>query len=375
MTTRYWLNIFDLGGSKVAELSDDNADSGFQYLFATQKRNDVGILRAIINEEIPQAEPFNDLLDGEMLMAELKRSDPAEDIATYTEWRGFVRPTKHYADGPRLLMEISGVHENALLEWRRVMWPASVANRSNFTARPAETVAKLLVQYNLSASATVLNGRATSGVNSVLPVTIETDAGQGNTISASYAWLNLLPALQRVATLGGGDFSLEYAESSVSWEFQWHQPYLGTDKSAVVVFSLDRNNMQDPVLTLINPWEPTVAVVAGQGMGEDRTLVVRTGDNYSSDFSREIFIDARDLSATAALQDRGDERLDDLKSRNTLDFTPLQTDSLRYGRDYFLGDLVSWRFGGATGTQQVDSVEIELPEAGLERIKIGLRDV
>lgn len=375
MATRYWLNVFTLDGVRVAQLSDDSADSGFQYLVATQKRNDVGILRALINEEIPQAVPFNDLVAGEMLMAELKRSDPDEDIATYTEWRGFVRPTKHYADGPRLLMEISGFHENVLLEWRRVMWPADTLNRSAFTVTPAETVAKLLVQYNLSASATTANGRATSGVNASLPVTIEPNQARGASLSASYAWLNLLPALQRVATLGGGDFSLEYAESSVSWEFRWHQPYLGTDRSATVVFSLDRNNMQDPTLALVNPWEPTVAVVAGQGMGSDRTLVVRTGDNYVADFSREVFIDARDLSATAALQDRGDERLDEMKTRNALDFTPLQTDTYRYGRDYFLGDLVSWQFGGATGTQQVDSVEIELPQAGLERIKIGLRDV
>ncbi len=375
MTTHYWLNILDLAGVKVAQLSDSDADSGFQYLVATRKRNDVGILRAIISQEIPQAIPFDALGDGEMLMAELVRSDPAEDIPTYVEWRGFVRPTRRFADGIRLLMQIEGVHENALLEWRRVMWKASTDNRSSFSSVAAESVAKLLVQYNATASATTLAGRATSGVYAAFSITIEADAAQGSTISASYAWLNLLPALQRVATLGGGDWSLEYDEAAHSWEFQWHQPYLGTNRSAEVVFALDRNNMADPVLLLANPWEPTVAVVAGQGQGEDRALVVRTGDNYSSSFSREVFIDARDLSATASLQDRGDERLNELKSRNALDFTPLQTDSQRYGRDYFLGDLVSWRFSGLSGTQQVDSVEIELPEAGLERVKIGLRDV
>lgn len=375
MATRYWLNILDLAGNKVAQLSDSNADAGFQYLVATRKRNDVGILRAIISQEIPQAQPFHDLEAGEMLMAELVRSNPAEDIPIYVEWRGFVRPAKWMAEGVSLPMEIWGMHENALLEWRRIMWPANTNNRSVFSSVAAETVAKLLVQYNATASATTAAGRATSGAYSSFPITIEADAGQGGSISTSFAWLNLLPALQRVATLGGGDFSLEYAGDSVSWEFQWHQPYLGTNRSAEVVFALDRGNMQNPVLDLANPWEPTVAVVAGQGQGDDRALVVRTGPHYNSAFSREVFIDARDLSTTAALQDRGDQRLDEMKSRNVLDFTVKQTDGLKYGRDYFLGDLVSWRFSGLSGTQQVDSVEIELSDGKTEEIRIGLRDV
>lgn len=375
MATRYWLNILDLAGNKVAQLSDSNADAGFQYLVATRKRNDVGILRTIISQEIPQAQPFHDLEAGEMLMAELVRSNPAEDISIYVEWRGFVRPAKWMAEGASLPMEIWGVHENALLEWRRIMWSANTDNRSVFSGVAAETVAKLLVQYNATASATTAAGRATSGAYSSFPITIEADAGQGGSISTSFAWLNLLPALQRVATLGGGDFSLEYAGDSVSWEFQWHQPYLGTNRSAEVVFALDRGNMQNPVLDLANPWEPTVAVVAGQGQGDDRALVVRTGPHYNSAFSREVFIDARDLSTTAALQDRGDQRLDEMKSRNVLDFTVKQTDGLKYGRDYFLGDLVSWRFSGLSGTQQVDSVEIELSDGKTEEIRIGLRDV
>lgn len=375
MATLYWLNILDLSGDILAQLNDDDAGSGFQYLVATQKRNDVGILRSIISQEIPQAAIWDELEAGEMYMAELYRSDIPAGIATYREWGGFVRPGRRRAEGKRLLIEITGVHENALLEWRRVLWPADTANRSTFATVEAETVAKTLVQYNATTSATTGAGRATSGAYTAFPITIEADEGRGNEISVSFAWLNLLPALQRVSTLGGGDFRLVKDSESVSWEFQWRQPYLGTDRSDDVVFSLDRDNMENPVLTLTNPWEPTVAVVAGQGQGDQRTLVVRTGPNYVSDFHREVFVDARDLSTIDALQDRGDERLDELKSRDTLDFVPLQTDALRYGRDYFLGDLVTGRFSGIEITPQIDSVEIELPERGFENIKIGLRSV
>jgi hypothetical protein len=375
MATRYWLNILNLSGVKVAQLSDNSAAAGFQYLVATKKRNDVGILRAIISQEIPQAAVFNNLAEGQMLMAELKRSDPDAGIDTYTEWRGFVRPTRREAEGVLLPMQIEGVHENALLDWRFIMWTAGIADRSTFSNVAAESVAKLLVQYNLTSDATTANGRATNGANSGLPVTVETDAGQGNTISVSVTWLRLLPALQRVATLGGGDFSLEYDADTHSWEFRWHQGYLGEDRSAEVVFSLDRGNMQKPVLNMTNPWEPTVGVVAGQGQSEDRALVVRTGPNHVAGFTREAFIDARDLSTTAALEDRGDQRLDEMKSRYTLDFTVRQTDSLKYGRDYFLGDLVAWRYEGLSGNQQVDSVEIELSDGRTEQITVELRDV
>lgn len=376
---RYWLNVFSISGTQLAQLSDNDADAGFQYLVATKKRNDVGILRTIISQNIPQAEPFNDLADGEMLMVELNRFEPAlgsnPGIPLYVEWRGFVRPKRRYAEGKRLLLEIEGVHENVLLEWRRVMWAANTANRSTFANIAAETISKTLVRYNATSDATTGNGRATNGGYVAFPITIEADGAAGNAISMGVAWLNLLPALQRIATLGNGDFSLEYAGDSVSWEFQWHTPYLGTDRSTEIVFSLDRGNMQEPVLSLANIWEPTVAVVAGQGQGEDRALVVRTGDNYNSDFDREVFIDARDLSTTSALEDRGDERLNELKSRYALDFKPKQTDSQRYGRNYFLGDLVAWRFSGLSGTQQIDSVEIELSDGQTEQINIGLRDV
>jgi len=86
---------------------------------------------------------------------------------------------------------------------------------------------------------------------------------------------------------------------------------------------------------------PDVAVALGQGEGDERTVVVRTRGAAEA----ETTIDARNEPTEAALQAIGDRRLEELQRKRTFRFTALQTPACLYGKHYFLGDLVTARYG------------------------------
>ena len=89
----------------------------------------------------------------------------------------------------------------------------------------SEYVAKELVKYNLTSSGTTGDARARTVT--ITGVSIQADAGTGNTISFKCAWRNLLASIQEVAQIGGGDFDL-IKTGTQAWEFRWYNGQRGT---------------------------------------------------------------------------------------------------------------------------------------------------
>ena len=72
-------------------------------------------------------------------------------------------------------------------------------------------------------------------------------------------------------------------------------------------------------------------------------------------------------------QQRGDIALEEAtRARSRIDVVVVQTPSLRYGRDYFLGDLVSISVDGVLYTRKIASVAIRVGTDGSENIDVGL---
>lgn len=254
-----------------------------------------------------------------------------------------------------------------------VGYKSGVSNRSNFAAAKGETVLKNLVKYNATSSGTTGDGRIRTVT--IAGVSVATDAAGGNTIDVACAWRNLLATLQDVAAIAGGDFDL-VRTAATSWEFRWYAGQLGTDRSATVTFALERGNMAKPVLTRIRSRERTVAIVAGQGEGNARSTVVRTSSSYAAGTrDAEMYLDARDLTATAGLEDRGDQALSENRALDALSFDVIQTPGCAYGLHYFLGDRVKANFAGVSVTKKVQRVSVELATSGDERIAVELVNV
>ena len=261
----------------------------------------------------------------------------------------------------------------SILGWREILWYTGVDWRTRFTEASAKRIMQALVDYNICPAAAVINGRLREGL--VANVSIEAYGDAGNTVSWECAFENLLENLQKLQLIAGGDFDLIHTGPQ-TWQFRWYTGFEGTDHTVgngvnpEVIFSLDNRNMEDPVYTKNLNLQKTAMLVGGQGNETARVTEVVTGNGYvvgTDPWPNDVegFVDGRDATTAAALQDVGNAELAKVKAQATIDFTVIQTNTCAYGLHYVEGDLVTvsfvedleMRIMGITKTLSKDRVE------------------
>jgi hypothetical protein len=202
---------------------------------------------------------------------------------------------------------------------------------------------------------------------------VATSGGLGNATSLSCSGKNLLSVLQEVQLTAGGDFALVYT-APATWTFTWYTGQLGTDRSASVVLSVPTGTISKLVLRTNRITDISAVVVAGQGEGSARAIVTRPASLPTGLDLRETWVDARNQKKTAEYQQLGDVTLQSAaERRTTLQTEVLQNAALRYGRDYYLGDLVTvYAYAAGNITQKVASVALSMSAAGAESVNVGL---
>lgn len=274
------------------------------------------------------------------------------------------------------MMEYRCPGENHILSWRSVLYPANTNNRSSFSGVAAETLYKLLVQYNLTSDATVANGRQREGdllAGMGYDVTNAAPGGLGNPISAAFMGANVLEVMRKLAERAGGDFALRW-QGGDAWEFEFYLGQLGEDKSSGadrVLFSMATDTMRGPRLQRRRA-TATAAVAAGQGEDDLRMIEVVTGPDYAADYDFEMFVDARNAKPAAAIAFQGEQKLEETRIEETLSFGVLQTTRQFYSpvavtgrKTYQAGDLVLVDYGGVS-VRKIESVTVnwKAPGAG-----------
>jgi hypothetical protein len=85
-------------------------------------------------------------------------------------------------------------------------------------------------------------------------------------------------------------------------------------------------------------------------------------------------VDARNQKTAAEYTQLGDIELRTAtRSQVTLQTEVLQNAALRYGREYFLGDLVTvYAYAAGNITQKVQSVALTMSSAGAESVNVRL---
>lgn len=114
---------------------------------------------------------------------------------------------------------------------------------------------------------------------------------------------------------------------------------------------LEREYVKD-----INDYK-TTAIVAGQGEGELRELII-VNDNLSGFDRKELFVDARDIEDGSNLSDRG---LSKLSEKNIIESFECLIDTETYRNDWELGDFITIlddEIGVITDTQIVEVREV-----------------
>jgi hypothetical protein len=299
------------------------------------------------------------------------RVDTDAGISASTEFSGIIRRIVRVVND-KTSFEVTAVGMMALLGDRIVAWRSGVANRSTFRASPAETVLKNLFNFNIGSSATTANGRLLAGT--ITGMTTTATAGTGSNVTIGVAQQNLLSAMQKVADIGGGDFSLSYT-APATWTFTWHLGQLGTDKTATVRLSVPLGTIGELVVDTDRISDFTASIVGGTGEGAARLFATRPATLPTGLNQREKFVDARNekKGTLARLRQVGQIALNrQARKRTTYTAKLLQNAALRYGRDYFLGDLVTVLDGTTAVTQKISEVALEFKSDGRETVDVTL---
>lgn len=369
--TDYQIIVKSTAGAKTAQITDH------LQLAYRKAVNAPGLASFTLNGDHAAVALLTD-----KCQVEIWRRNVGLGIDWYCDFYGLFRsPESGYTDRKTFRATCPG--QMTMLGWRTIAYPADTANRSKFTGVPGETIMKQMVKYNATGSGTTGDGRirnATSAgvLSGLATISNQADGGGGNSLDWYCALDNLLASLQKLARVAGGDFDL-IKTGAATWEFRWYAGQRGTDRSATVTFSLGYGNMATPRSRYSRLDEKTVAIVGGGGSGAARTFVTRTGANYGSSNDIEMFVDARgEGTGTAALNAKGDEKLDLVQARQEFTYRVLQTPASAYGLHYCvtgdIGDLVKGRFDTTEATQKIMAVEVASDADRVETVDIELAD-
>jgi ReqiPepy6 Gp37-like protein len=369
-----YVQIKDASGARKAVFTAtarDGGDNGFLYVAWRKRVNGVYMAEMTINADNPDAIYLQD-----KYQLEIWRADYANGLSDYLSFDGTIRDDQPFTDEDnRRRLTIRAYGHNERLARRRIAYPANTLDFTLFTATKGETVLKRLVRYNCDpVFATVANARDRQP--STLNLTTATDLARGNTIDWTCGGRNnLLDELQKIALIAGGDFAVTKT-GAASYVFEFYPNQLGTDRSSganPVIFSTDRGNMATPKLVRTRSSEKTIMIVGGRGENDTRTIRVRSGVNFSAANDIEDYIDGRNSTTTAALDDIGDQALEEKRFRNVIEYEVLQKPLYTVEKDYFLGDRVLAIYAGLTVTQQVYEIAFEYSDT--EAVSITMRDL
>lgn len=237
-------------------------------------------------------------------------------------------------DAQKRAMIVSGRTLDGIALGGRLCWP-DPANYPNDTTGydkqtsvKAETAIKHYVEKNAGPTAHV--DRRVPGF------VVATDALRGATVSAAARYQFVLDQVIEIALSADLGWKTTF-EVATGHTFEIIVP---TDRSASVFFDFEFDMLQriEEVESVLD--SKTIAVVAGQGEGTERDVVIRgTATGLGR---REAFVDARDVEvgATSILNQRGDAFLAAATPTKSIVATPRQFGSFQYTRDFHLGDRV-----------------------------------
>lgn len=252
--------------------------------------------------------------------------------------------------------------EGAALAERRVLPPPGEAY-DRVVGVSAETAVKHYVAANAGPSA--------DAARQIPGLAIAADALRGPSITTQGRYQALADLLSQIGMIAGLGWTTTYDRVSDTINFDVVE---GVDRSATVFL--------DFAFETLESWErlddatdsKTLAIVAGQGEGAEREVVLRwSGSEPTGLARREAFVDARDveLGNTDLLEQRGDAFLAAAGPKRRIEAKMHQHGSFRYGRDFDLGDLVLVRSDGTSFVSRVVeatskwSTSVETPEITL----------
>ncbi len=356
----YKVILLSEAGVKLAEVTE------FTQLSYQKQVNSPGLLKMDISGTSPKLDLFQQRRKVEVWRRLPRLTD------YYRDFVGIIRGLDRWNDNGLDRATVTAYGLLSMLDWRIVAWAAGTAGRNQFTGYTGESIMKSLVAWNAGPCATVSEGRVKDGIIPGLGVCVNQDRG-AFPLNYACAWKNLLTCLQELAPLTGGDFDISLVGLN-DWRFEYYPNQRGTDKSATLIFSLERGNMTQPHYSIDYTTWSSAAVVAGQGWGADRQIDIRTGPGFTANYDDyEVFVDSNQTSTIAGLDAAGDTVLNSALSLEQFTFQPIQVNNCLYGVHYILGDLVTGQYKSVSKVLKVNNVSVTANSDGSEQIQVGLK--
>lgn len=259
---------------------------------------------------------------------------------------------KESAGGGRGRLTYAGVDDTVWLARRLALpvpaGPPYTAAAYDRRSGAAETVIRAYVDANAGPTATV--ARRVPGL------TLPASLGRGAAVIGNARYDDLIVLCQELALLGGVGFRV--VQVGLGLEVQFYVP---ADRTRTAVFSFGLGNLAGYEYEQTDP-TATYAYVAGQGEGTARTIV--EGGAAGAPYRAEVFKDQRDTNEQAALEQSRTETLAEGAGTTALAISPIDTQSVRFGRDYGLGDRVSVVLDTGTVQDVVREVKVTLGPDG-----------
>lgn len=254
----------------------------------------------------------------------------------------------------------SGYELRHLFTWRRVV-PAAGQARWEHTGT-VETILKNLVYAQAGAGAVA--------VRRIPLLTMATDLGRGMSylVSARYSALSEEVEQAAWATNIGPRIYADFASKLFMFDVA-----IGIDRTSEqvingrAIFSTEWDTLDTADLTESDIEYRNYALVGGQGVGAARTIIpVYSGGEPTGWARREMWVDARDLSASGDLTARGLSKLGEKSFEDYIEATILPYSALVYQTDYDIGDLCTISALGKTVDARISEAQESWDESGYE---------
>lgn len=260
---------------------------------------------------------------------------------------GPVRETDRTWDDSGDRLTVAGVSDDVWLARRLALpVPGGDFSLSAYDVRTglAETVIRQYVDVNVGPSAQVDRQK----------VVLSADLGRGTSVTGR-ARFDQLDELLRELALAGGDLGFRVVDVDGTLTFE---VYVRKDRSGSAVFSPQLGNLASFQLRTSAP-EGTAVYVGGDGEGSFRTVVKAESVVGAARWGLlETFVDGGASTDTAELEQKAADTLAEAAQPASLSLTPVDTDGVKFGRDYQLGDTVTVEVDGVPVVESIRQLTV-----------------
>ena len=379
MAVQYVIKLYDNAGVALGIVTPLD-------IAVVHKVNTPSVATFSVNRNAPIVE---DLDEGYII--EIIRSDPAIGMQAYTEFTGFIRFwNRSFGENP--ILSVTAVDAKSIMQARIVAWYPNLLGTSFFKTSVYTTASSIMVELwnrNVGSQAVGnppyfgagLSRRYGTGLQRwtdgrVTTATNATNLGIGTAIEVSCSGENVLNTMVKVADTGGLDFDVQFTISTLNYTL-FYADNLGADRRSYVKFSQENNTVGNlnQTTNVMNYASLFHAVGKGKDKNNMRNRYPTTAPTGVE--LREAYIKGADQTTTTQLFNLAYSRFRRQRfSIESFDIQVLQSGVWRYGRDYFLGDLVYVDVKQISPlTRKVFAVSLSMNSEGAEEVRIDLAEI